>query len=794
MGFNYLSRGSEDNYHASFPNRPTMATEEGSLQSTRGIYTNSSTYQDSYDNHPSHTYTMEQLWQFYLARPWNAGNCNWTGFDYRGEPTPFSWPNISSEFGVLDTCGLPKDISYYLQANWTPKTVLHIFPHWNWPTPGQIINVWGFSTCDAVELFLNGLSQGRQTNSVLNHLQWSVAYAPGTLQAVGYHHGQPVVTNTQVTTGAPAGISLTPDRNTILADGRDVSMVTVAVVDSQGRVVPTATNTLNFSVTGGAIIGVGNGDPAAHEADRATNNVWPRSAFSGLAQVIVQSTNQAGVLGLTATAVGLNAANATIVAAANLPPPAAPTGVFALPDAGQVTVSWDVVPHAITYNVKRAPSSGGPYTLLVTNTASLGYTDTDVVNGATYYYVVSALDGNGEGMNSIEVAATPSLLPPVITAQPGSFSNASPIYAGVPIAFSVAADSAQPISYQWFQVVGGVINAIAGATNASYSHFSQTSDANRILGYFAVVSSGSMSVTSAVANLTLTKVVPGVPGAISIQYTITNYSGYTGFFLAPTDTAGVYAVSNWNVFAITPASGSSGTQPGVSRDYLLDWNGVITPVSVSVVNASDGWHQKQTITSADTANAKLMNTYWKVNPAKSAPSTNTLYLTLANVPTGVYTAYIYLMQNNAATGYVCSATGPTNYYKEFINFNSSSNFVTAVDTNGGVNPSLNYLKLAGLSTGSANTLPFTFGWVGGGDGIGVCGIQLVPAVTLTVGPRTNGQFSLQFPAPAGQSYVVEASDNLLTWTPVLTNTSTGGQFIFCDTNASGRQRFYRIKQ
>ena len=216
----------------------------------------------------------------------------------------------------MDTCGFPKDNFYYYQANWTLKPVLHVFPHWNWSTPGQPINVWAFGNCQTVELFTNGVSLGRQTLNVLGHVEWdSVSYAPGTLEAIGYNNGVAVITNTMVTTGAPAQIALWPDRSTILADGSDVSVVTVAVLDALGNVVPTASNTVNFAVSGGAIIGVGNGDPSSHEADKASSQ---RSVFNGLAEVIVQSTSQPGSITVTATAAGLTSTNITITAAAGI--------------------------------------------------------------------------------------------------------------------------------------------------------------------------------------------------------------------------------------------------------------------------------------------------------------------------------------------------------------------------------------------------------------------------------------------------------------------------------------------
>jgi hypothetical protein len=283
---------------------------------------------------------------------------------------------------------------------------------------------------------------------------------------------------------------------------------------------------------------------------------------------------------------------------------------------------------------------------------------------------------------------------------------------------------------------------------------------------------------------------------LSVQFTLTNYAGYSGgYFLASTDTAGVYGVSNWNVFAITPSGGNSGTQPGVTLSNLMDRFGVITPASIGVVNVSDGWHQTaQTITSADNANARMMNTFWKAYN-DSSPTTNILYLTFTNIPDGIYSAYLYLLQNNSgATGYVFGSGGLTNYFTEWTAFTSSSNFVTAVDNVGTVYPYVNYLRLTGLSTGNNHSLTLATVWNTGADGIAVCGVQLVPPMQLAVGPPTNGQFQLQFMAPNNQSYIVDTSSNLMSWAPVATNSSTNGWFIFVNTNAAAPRQFYRVQQ
>ncbi len=321
MGFNYFTHGDgretgNDRYHAKFPDKPCVATEDASTLCTRGIYVEDRDHQHltAYDkNKPDWGVLAEESWTHYAARPYVAGLFQWTGFDYRGEPTPFSWPAISSQFGILDTCGFPKDNFYYYQAWWSDHPVLHLLPHWNWPgREGQAIEVWAHSNCEEVELFLNGVSQGRKTMKRNSHLEWKVTYAPGTLLARGYNGGKEVLTDKVETTGAPATIQLMPHRTTMRADGEDVAVITVQASDAQGRMVPIASNTVTFEIAGpGKLIGVGNGDPSSHEPDQFVGSVnapgaWKRSLFNGLAQAIVQSTGEAGEITLTAKSTNLS--------------------------------------------------------------------------------------------------------------------------------------------------------------------------------------------------------------------------------------------------------------------------------------------------------------------------------------------------------------------------------------------------------------------------------------------------------------------------------------------------------
>jgi beta-galactosidase len=261
-----------DAYHAAHPDQPNVGSEQGSTTTTRGIYANdpSRGYMSAYDdNKESWSNTAQEWMTFFDPRPWLSGGFVWTGFDYRGEPTPYAWPCVNSHFGIFDTCGFPKDNFWYYQAWWTPQPVLHLLPHWNWPgREGREIDVRALTNCDEVELLLNGRSLGRQTPPRLTTPRWTVAYAPGVLSAKGFKAGRLVAETAVATTGAPAAVALAPDRAAIPADGEDVSVVTVSIVDAQGSVVPVAGDAVDFELEGpGRIIGVGNGDPSSHEPD-----------------------------------------------------------------------------------------------------------------------------------------------------------------------------------------------------------------------------------------------------------------------------------------------------------------------------------------------------------------------------------------------------------------------------------------------------------------------------------------------------------------------------------------------
>jgi beta-galactosidase len=295
----------------------TFGSEELSNVRSRGIYDTQN--QDlhwtgcdgskrqctSYDVGWGDGFNTEEMYLISQKRPFFFGQFDWTGFDYGGEPTPYSnsWPSKSSYFGIIDTAGFPKDTYYFYQSKLTKDPMVHILPHWNWST-GTTVWVWVYSNCDSVELFLNDKSQGSKsyTSDTTTRLEWNVPWASGTLRAEGKRGGTVVATQEIKTAGDAAKINLTGDRTDIAAEGRDLVFVTADVQDANGVFVPTATNSITFAVSGpGKIAGVDNGD-----ATDTTSYVSPtRKAFSGKALVIVQSTGTAGQITVTATSAGL---------------------------------------------------------------------------------------------------------------------------------------------------------------------------------------------------------------------------------------------------------------------------------------------------------------------------------------------------------------------------------------------------------------------------------------------------------------------------------------------------------
>ena len=346
IGYNYMDPGALA-YHKAHSDRPVMGTETVSAVGTRGIYITDADkgYVSSYDPFTdTGRASAEGWWSFCNSQVWLSGGFVWTGFDYRGEPSPDEWPNISSQYGVIDTCGFPKDSFYYYRSWWTSRPVLHLFPHWNWPgMEGKEIAVWVHSNFDKVELLQDGHSLGTKDVKKDSHAAWVVKYAPGTLEARGFKADKLMMTTRRETTGPAAKLLMKSDRQQLSADGEDVAMFAVEVQDANGRVVPITDNLVSFKVSGsGKLIGVGNGDPTNQESDKGSS----RKAFSGLCMAIVQSEKTAGNITVEAASPGLASSVVTIQAKSVTLRPQVAVWVREVPNGSGVTGLWRPVPQA----------------------------------------------------------------------------------------------------------------------------------------------------------------------------------------------------------------------------------------------------------------------------------------------------------------------------------------------------------------------------------------------------------------------------------------------------------------
>ena len=287
VGYNYIAQNNVENRRREHPEWKIVGTEETTGCGTRGIYFNdpqqpghmpSMNYHQLSDSKQPYENVIERGWQFYADHDWASGLFYWTGFDYRGEPNPLSF-----------------------------------LPHWNLQGhEGETVEVWAYSNCDEVELSVNGKSLGRKPMPRNGHLKWEAVYQPGSLKAVGYKNGKKQLVQTVETTGKAARLQLAADRQKIQADGRDLSVVTVSLLDAKGRVVPDACHVLTLRLQGeGHILGVGNGNPSWLGSDHPNSSdchEFQVEAFNGYAQVLVQSTKNAGPLTLECSSAGMKSA------------------------------------------------------------------------------------------------------------------------------------------------------------------------------------------------------------------------------------------------------------------------------------------------------------------------------------------------------------------------------------------------------------------------------------------------------------------------------------------------------
>jgi beta-galactosidase len=855
QGFNYqLSQ--LDAYHPAHLGAPIIGTETSSLVSDRGVYTNDTVngYVWGYDLENSGVgwgETAEAWWSFYDARPWSSGGFSWTGFDYRGEPTPYGWPCINSHFGTLDTCGFPKDNFYYYQANWTFKPVLHLFPHWNWGTPGEPINIWAFGNCQVVELFTNGVSLGRQALNVQGHVEWdSVPYAPGTLQAVGYNNGVAVLTNTVTTTGAPAAIALLPDRTTILADGSDLSVVAVEVLDAQGFVVHTASNSISFAVTGGTILGVGNGNPSSHEADRASSQ---RMVFNGLAEILIQSTNQPGPITLTATATGLVPANITITAATALPPPAVPAGLAAVGGNAEATVTWDVVPGATTYNLLRSMTKGGPYTLLAGNIGSLnlGYVDNSVTNLVTYYYVVTA-NGNGTSGNSKEVGATPAAIVDGLTA---TAANGQ-------IVLSWNASPGARYNVKRSIITGGPYTTLASSvSNTNYTDTNVTTCQT----YFYVVTItnlGNESLPSAEAEAELPGGAPPAPwlsadiGSVGLAGSATYCNGQFTVSGSGADIWGtvdafqfvyvyvpvctncdirtrVASVQNTSANAkaavmIRESLASNSVhalvdvEPSAGLEFLFRTNTGGSSYSSSVAGQPPNWVRLTRTNNIFTAFWSPDGNVWTQIATTNIAMAGSAYVGLAVCAHDNSVLNTSVLENFSASFLPNTAPLFSAISNQTVNVGQTVALnAIATDTTSPLQTLTFSLASgpAGATLTQINNTNATFSWRPGVGNAGTTntvtlnvadfglpGLNAMQSFTIAVNPLTrpvmpsvgwsNGRFTMMVSnSITGPDYAVQASSNLVDWSTLfITNSPPGNTFQWTDTNAVAQPaQYYRIK-
>jgi beta-galactosidase len=330
LGFNYKhSQWSE--LPERFPGEKIVAVENMSALATRGYYempsdsirrwpeaheaplkgANAYSMVSSYDHVSAYWgSTHEETLREFYRNDFLAGVFVWTGYDYLGEPVPYTWPARSSYFGVVDLAGFQKDAYFLYQSIWTDKPVLHLFPHWNWK-PDQIIDIWAYyNNADEVELFMNGKSLGIKSKKEDEfHVMWRVKYKPGSIKAVSRKDGRTILEKEIETADKPAKIELVADRKVIKSDGKDLSFVTAKIVDKNGVMIPDADNLINFKIGGmGKIVATDNG----YQASQVPFRTNTRKAFNGKCLVIIQSTTSKGVMTLNAESEDLLSAKISI--------------------------------------------------------------------------------------------------------------------------------------------------------------------------------------------------------------------------------------------------------------------------------------------------------------------------------------------------------------------------------------------------------------------------------------------------------------------------------------------------
>ena len=303
-GLNYFLNQA-DIAHEKYPDMVILGSENNSAVTTRGCYKSdkeTAHILSNYDEEiPMWGSTIRDMWRFVREREYFAGILVWTGFDYRGEPTPFDWPSVSSQFGILDTCGFEKDAYYYHKACFTSEPMVHLLPHWTWKV-GDTVRTVAVTNCDEVELILNGKSLGKKAADVCAPPEWMIEFETGEIVAKAYKNGVLVAEDKHITAGEPKKIELSLNNSSVNNCGQDMVLVNARVVDENGVLVPDAENLVTFSVEGdGYVRGTGNGNPNSHEDDTKPY----RLAFHGLCQAVVLANEDAKYIKVIASGDGL---------------------------------------------------------------------------------------------------------------------------------------------------------------------------------------------------------------------------------------------------------------------------------------------------------------------------------------------------------------------------------------------------------------------------------------------------------------------------------------------------------
>lgn len=331
FGYNYIAQNPIEDFHKRYPGNAALGTEETTGSGTRGKYSTnpsmgwmvslnrSGVDPDGINGSDAGMQrtpdgkilnVIERGWKYYADRPWLGGLFYWTGFDYRGEPNPMSWPATGSQFGILDYCGFPKDEAFYLKSCWVDEPMVYVAPSWGLDAvPGRTVDLWIYSNCDEVQLTLNGKSLGKKSVPRYGHISWPVSSTSGKLVATGLIRGKKVTEQVMETPDYPSALVCTQSKTTLRPDGQDVAVLDFTVVDSKGREVPGAAIPLAVTVSSNLrILGWGNGDPGFKVVERpvaGASGSFSIQTFSGKAQLLVRSVEGASGTG-TVSVVGLD--------------------------------------------------------------------------------------------------------------------------------------------------------------------------------------------------------------------------------------------------------------------------------------------------------------------------------------------------------------------------------------------------------------------------------------------------------------------------------------------------------